>query len=82
MPDEPNFNEETLEAFRELESGGGTVYKSAEDMYADLGIFGDPNRFIIGGGQKTSAVGYGHPRLQRGQMGSLRFIRIIIIAAS
>ncbi len=38
LPDEPNFNEETLEAFRELESGGGTVYKSADDMNADLGI--------------------------------------------
>ena len=38
LPDEPDFNEETLEAFRELESGGGTVYKSAADMYADLGI--------------------------------------------
>jgi len=38
LPDEPDFNEETLKAIRELDSGGGTRYKSAAGMYADLGI--------------------------------------------
>lgn len=38
LPDEPNFNEETLEAFRELESGGGTRYESVDDFFAAHGI--------------------------------------------
>jgi hypothetical protein len=43
-PDDPllsgKFNEETLEAFRELESGGGQQYSSVREMFADMG-FGD-----------------------------------------
>lgn len=39
LPDEPNFNEETLKAIRDTDAGiGVTRYKSAADMFADLGI--------------------------------------------
>ncbi|MEM6602479.1 MAG: type II toxin-antitoxin system RelB/DinJ family antitoxin [Pseudomonadota bacterium] len=31
-------NSETIEAMQELENGGGTHHKTAEDMYKDLGI--------------------------------------------
>jgi hypothetical protein len=41
-PDDPllsgNFNEETLEAFRELEEGGGTTCSSLENLFAQLEI--------------------------------------------
>jgi len=37
--DEPSYNAETLEAIRKTDAGiGVTRYKSAADMYADLGI--------------------------------------------
>ncbi len=39
LPDEPNFNEETLKAIRDTDAGVDvTRYESAADMYADLGI--------------------------------------------
>ena len=31
-------NAETIEAMEELENGGGTHHKTAEEMYKDLGI--------------------------------------------
>lgn len=39
LPDEPSFNEETLQAIRDVEAGVGvTRYKNAADMFADLGL--------------------------------------------
>jgi len=38
LPDDFQFNEETWEARRELEAGGGTRYESAEAMFKDLGL--------------------------------------------
>ncbi|MDR1377370.1 MAG: hypothetical protein LBJ22_07645 [Synergistaceae bacterium] len=41
-PDDPlligNFNEETLEACRELREGRGTTFASAEEMFASMGF--------------------------------------------
>jgi hypothetical protein len=37
LADEPNFNEETLEAIRDVDTGVGvTRYKNAGEMFADL----------------------------------------------
>jgi hypothetical protein len=39
LPDEPEFNEETLQAFRDVDAGVGVKrYESAADMFADLGL--------------------------------------------
>ncbi len=38
LPDDFQFNEETWEARRELEAGGGTRYESVDAMFEDLGL--------------------------------------------
>ena len=39
LPDEPELNEETLQAIRDVNAGVGvTRYDSAADMFADLGL--------------------------------------------
>jgi hypothetical protein len=38
LPDDFQFNEETWEARRELEAGGGIRYANWDDLFADLGM--------------------------------------------
>jgi len=39
LPDEPRFNEETMQAIRDTEAGiGVSRYKDAAEMFADMGL--------------------------------------------
>jgi len=39
LPDEPNFNEETMQVLRDAREGKGLVrYDTWDDLFADLGI--------------------------------------------